>query len=106
MIRITEHLSLPARYVCPTCLVSTPYQLGECWQVCLEMHFTKDRSVVFEGGTRVEGEVPVEIKLMTRDEVRAELEQYSVDHPKLFKETMENLNPDGPGDNLGCFSGR
>jgi hypothetical protein len=51
MIRTTEHLDLPAPYVCPTCLVSTEYQLGERWQVCAEMHFTKDRDVEFEGKT-------------------------------------------------------
>jgi hypothetical protein len=51
VIRITEHLALPASYVCPTCLVSTPYMLGEKWQVCAEMHFTKDRDVEFEGKT-------------------------------------------------------
>lgn len=38
----------------------------------------------------VEGEKLVEQRLMTKEEVRAELKQYSIDHPEASK-TWENL---------------
>jgi hypothetical protein len=49
-IKITQHIDLPAVYICPTCLKLTPFQLGEHWQVCEEHHFAEVRAVTFANG--------------------------------------------------------
>src|SRR5580658_665226 len=59
-IKITQHVDLPAIYICPTCLKLTPFQIGEHWQVCEEHHFAEVRTVTFANGEARNGAVPVE----------------------------------------------
>jgi hypothetical protein len=59
-IRITQHVELPPVYICPTCLIPTPFQIGEHWQDCEEHHFAEVRAVTFANGEARQAPVPVE----------------------------------------------
>ena len=59
-IKLTQHIDLPPVYVCPTCLIPTPFQAGEKWQVCEGKHLTASRGLTFANGEDRQVPVPVE----------------------------------------------
>jgi hypothetical protein len=59
-IKLTQQVDLPPVYICPTCLKPTPFQAGECWQVCEEQHFAEVRGLEFANGEARQVSVAVE----------------------------------------------